>query len=85
MKRKRRTSPIELTVKPITAAVAAALGTGYGATALAQEGVIEEFVVTATRRAATVQDIPINITAIGGQALCGDYRQGRSAAISQER
>ena len=69
MKLNQQASPLRLTVKPVTAAVAAALGTGYGAGALAQQSIMEEIVVTATRREGSVQDIPINITAIGGQDL----------------
>lgn len=57
-------------VKHLSAAVAAALGTGYGVSALAQQpAVIQEIIVTATRRANTVQDVPINITAIDGNLI----------------
>jgi outer membrane receptor protein involved in Fe transport len=58
-----------LRINPVTAAVGVAIGS-YSASLLAQQApVIEEIVVTATRRANTVQDIPINITAIGSQDL----------------
>ena len=60
--------PARRAVCPVAAAVAAMLGSSYGANALAQ-GVIEEIIVTATRRANTVQDIPINITAISGTVI----------------
>ena len=60
--------PARRAVCPVAAAVAAMFGSGYGANALAQ-GVIEEIIVTATRRANTVQDVPINITAISRNAI----------------
>ena len=60
--------PARRAVCPVAAAVAAMLGSSYGANALAQ-GVIEEIIVTASRRANSVQDVPINITAIGRNAI----------------
>ncbi|MGD8323699.1 MAG: TonB-dependent receptor plug domain-containing protein, partial [Gammaproteobacteria bacterium] len=62
-----------LRLRPVAYAMTAALGTYYPhalqAQQVADNGVIEELIVTATRRANTVQDIPINITAIGGDDL----------------
>jgi outer membrane receptor protein involved in Fe transport len=58
--------------KPIVMAVGAALaGTSPFAAAQsgADDGVIEEILVTATRRETTVQDIPYNISAISGDTL----------------
>ena len=60
------------TKKPLVMAVGAALaGTSPFAAAQsgANEGVIEEILVTATRREASVQEIPYNISAISGAAL----------------
>lgn len=50
----------------LSAAVAATLMSGY---VEAQQAVLEEVVVTATRRAESVQDIPINITALGANLI----------------
>ena len=36
---------------------------------LAEESVIEEIVVTAQKRSQSVQDVPISMTALGGEAL----------------
>lgn len=55
-------------VRPLTAAVAAALGTTFAGSSLAQE-IIEEIIVTATRREAGVQEIPFNIAAVSGDVL----------------
>jgi outer membrane receptor protein involved in Fe transport len=54
------------TVTTLSAAVLTAL---YGRPALADEDVLQEVVVTATRRALSAQDVPISITAISGAAL----------------
>ncbi|MGD8809453.1 MAG: TonB-dependent receptor plug domain-containing protein, partial [Gammaproteobacteria bacterium] len=59
-------------MRPVAYAITAALGSYYPHALQAQAAdntVIEELIVTATRRANTVQDIPINITAIGGNDL----------------
>ena len=79
MKARRRAFPFRL--HPVTAAVATVFGFAPGL-ALAQEVVaqasaappatedaIEEITVTATRRRESVQDIPLNITAISGNAI----------------
>jgi outer membrane receptor protein involved in Fe transport len=50
----------------VTAAVMAVL---YGAHARADDNSLQEVVVTATRRALSVQDVPISITAVSGNAL----------------
>jgi iron complex outermembrane recepter protein len=53
-------------VPSLTAAVLAAL---YGTSAVADDDVLKEIVVTATRRAVLAQDLPISITAISGETL----------------
>jgi outer membrane receptor protein involved in Fe transport len=57
--------------RPLVMAIGAALA-GTAPVAVAQDGAdeaIEEIMVTATRRATSVQDIPYNISAISGDAL----------------
>lgn len=56
-------------LNPLTAAVTALVGAGVASSALAQNGVLEEIVVTASRRATSVQDLPFNITAVSGDML----------------
>ena len=63
--------PGKYAITPVTAAVTAALYPGY--TAVAQEGqddyALEEIVVTARKRAETVQEIPASIQAISQESL----------------
>ena len=54
------------TVTTLSAAVLTAL---YGTSHAADEGALEEVVVTATRRAVSAQDLPISITAVSGATL----------------
>ncbi|HEY8522051.1 MAG TPA: TonB-dependent receptor [Gammaproteobacteria bacterium] len=55
---------------PLAAAVAAMLGAGASPGAFAQgAGPIEEFLVTASRRETTVQELPFNIAALSGETL----------------
>src|SRR5690242_17991906 len=53
-------------MRPVTVGVLVAL---YGAPALAEEGALQEVIVTATRRSESAQNIPASITAITGAAL----------------
>lgn len=50
-------------------ALAVAVASALGAPAMAQEFVIEEVIVTATKRALSVQDVPISISAVSGETL----------------
>ena len=50
----------------LSAAIAAAL---TSTPIMAQDGALEEVIVTATRRASSVQDIPINITALSADMI----------------
>lgn len=70
-------------VKPVTAAVAVALGTFTAPLyALEQQADREEIVVTATRRETTAQEVPINITAISGEQL-KEYQISNLAEFSR--
>ncbi len=53
----------------VTRLSAAVLSVLYGTAQAADEGALEEVVVTATRRAVSAQDLPISITAVSGAAL----------------
>ena len=50
----------------LSAAIASTLISGY---ATAQDSILEEVIVTATRRSASLQDIPINITSLSGKII----------------
>lgn len=52
-------------IKPLVSAVALA---AYGAGAMGQ-AVLEEVIVTAQKRAQSIQDVPISITAFNGDFL----------------
>ena len=49
----------------LSAAIASTLISGY---ATAQDSILEEVIVTATRRSASLQDIPINIPSLSGKS-----------------
>lgn len=53
----------------LTAAIAAALVSGVPNPAAAEEGVLEEVMVTAQRRAQSIQEVPYNISALTGEEL----------------
>ncbi|HEX6992592.1 MAG TPA: TonB-dependent receptor [Gammaproteobacteria bacterium] len=61
----------EVRIKPLTAAVAVAVGALCGAASARAQVAdpLEEIVVTASRRETTVQDLPFNITALSGETL----------------
>ena len=62
----------------LSAAIASAMMTGYTGPALAQGPALEEVIVTATRRSASVQDIPINITALSSDLIARERLQDLS-------
>src|SRR5690606_18077513 len=60
----------DATVRPLAAAIAAAVGAVCAVSAEAQvAGSLEEVIVTASRRATTARDVPFNITALSGEML----------------
>jgi len=60
-------------------AIAVALGSVPPGAALAQQALLEEITVTATRRAVSVQDIPLNISALSG----GDLERQRIQNLAE--
>ncbi|MFT4613537.1 MAG: iron complex outermembrane receptor protein [Bacteroidia bacterium] len=54
-------------ISTLSAAIAATMISGYSETALS--ATLEEVMVTATRRSESIQDIPINITALSGDLI----------------
>ena len=62
-------SDMKRKLSKLNAAVLTALGVAATGTAVGQEAVLEEVVVTATRRAADLQDIPISIVAMSSDDL----------------
>ena len=54
---------------PVARAVAAALATTASGVAVAQQSLLDEIVVTATKRAESMQDIPVSIQAMTGEAI----------------
>ena len=55
--------------RPLSLAVAAAIAPALASTALAQSTKLEEVVVTATKRAENLQDVPISVNALSGDAM----------------
>jgi iron complex outermembrane recepter protein len=58
--------PQMLKIKPLSAAIALSL---YGATALAQQAMLEEVIVTATKRTESLQDIAVTVTAFSEDTI----------------
>ncbi len=66
----KKSYKLKASTRAITRALALPLtGAAFISPSFAQNDSLEEIVVTATRRAATVQDVPINISAIGAQRI----------------
>ena len=55
--------------RPLALAVAAAIAPALASTALAQNLRLEEVVVTATKRAENLQDVPISVNALTGDSM----------------
>ena len=55
--------------RPLSLAVTAAIAPALASTALAQNPQLEEVVVTATKRAENLQDVPISVNALSGDAM----------------
>jgi len=67
---KRTVKPVaRAAIKPLAAAIATLLGGSYAGVTLAQSAPLEEIIVTASRRETTIQELPFNIAAIGGDRL----------------
>ena len=56
-------------IKPLAAAIATLLGGSYASVTLAQSTALDEIIVTASRRETTIQELPFNIAAIGGNRI----------------
>jgi iron complex outermembrane receptor protein len=70
MKYTKKSFKLKASARAITRVLALPLaGAGFISPTFAQENGIEEIIVTATRRAATVQDVPINIAALDGRRI----------------
>ena len=54
---------------PLTAAILCSLASGLITETVRAEGVLEEIIVTATKREESLQDIPVSITALKGEDL----------------
>ena len=63
------------TKKPLVAAIGTALASSspvvVAQTDTSDEGMLDEIIVTSTRREASIQDIPYNISAVGGDEIVG--------------
>ncbi|NND69051.1 MAG: Plug domain-containing protein, partial [Halioglobus sp.] len=53
-------------LKPLVSSLALTL---YGSTALAQGTVLEEVIVTAQKRAESLQDVPVAVSAVSGEKI----------------
>ncbi len=56
-------------MNPVAGAIAVAMGSTVVTPVAAQDGFFDEIVVTATRRATDIQDVPYNIAAFSGETL----------------
>ncbi len=64
----RRCRNLRLPVSPMTAAIAISVGFG-SPVAQAQEKILEEVIVTSQKRAQSIMDVPISVSAVTGEKM----------------
>ena len=79
----KETKVVRISSRVLLLAVASVLGLSTHSVAYAEEGarVLEEVIVTARRQDETLQDVPVNITSVGGEQL-DNYQLDQPAEIA---